>query len=195
MDSIAYKFFRIRGRIIVAMALILMGVLLPRPTLANETYTSDEILQLAGEFFGGASEGLASVVEKAFSDMGRPSGFIAGEEMSGAFVFGLRYGQGSFHQKNSKATPVYWRGPSLGWDFGGNVAKVFTLVYNVKSDEQVFQRFPGVDGSFYFIAGFGMNYQRRDPIILAPIRAGLGFRAGANLGYLHYNRERGWLPF
>ena len=91
MDCIAYKIAIIRGRIIVAMALIFMGVLLPRLTLANETYTSDEILKIAGEFFGGASEGLASVVEKAFSDMGRPSGFIAGEEMSGAFVFGLRY--------------------------------------------------------------------------------------------------------
>ena len=195
MDRIAYNNLTARSGIFAAMVLVLIGIFSPRPAFANEPYTSNEILRIAEKFFGGASEGLASVFEKAFSDMGRPIGFIAGEEISGAFAFGLRYGQGSFHKKNSKVKPVYWRGPSFGWDFGGNVAKVFTLVYNVDSDEQIFQRFPGVDGSFYLIAGFGMNYQRRDAIILAPIRAGLGLRAGANLGYLHYNRERDWLPF
>ena len=195
MDRIGYNNVIARSGILVAMVLVLNGIFSLKPALANEPYTSNEILRIAETFFGGASEGLASVVEKAFSDMGRPIGFIAGEEISGAFAFGLRYGQGSFHKKNSKVKPVYWRGPSFGWDFGGNVAKVFTLVYNVNSDEQIFQRFPGVDGSFYLIAGFGMNYQRRDAIILAPIRAGLGLRAGASLGYLHYNRERDWLPF
>ena len=171
------------------------SVFLAAPSLADETYSSEEILVIAREFFGGASEGLAAIVEKAFSEFGRPEGFIAGEELSGAFVLGLRYGQGSFRRKNNQTKPVYWRGPSVGWDFGGNAAKVFTLVYNIQSEEQLFQRFPGVDGSFYFVAGFGMNYQQRDPIILAPIRTGVGLRAGANLGYLHYSQQQGWFPF
>ena len=84
---------------------------------------------------------------------------------------------------------------AVGWGFGGNASKVFTLVYNVKSGEDIFQRFPGVDGSLYFIAGFGMNYQQHHEIVLAPIRTGIGLRAGANVGYLHYRREKGWLPF
>ena len=163
--------------------------------IADDTYSSEEILEIAREFFGGTTEGLASIIEKAFSDLGRPSGFIVGEELSGAFVVGARYGQGAFRRKGSQAKPIYWRGPSFGWDFGGNAAKVFTLVYNVQSDKQLFQRFPGVDGSFYFIAGVGINYQRRDSVILAPIRTGIGLRAGANLGYLHYSQEKAWLPF
>ena len=166
-----------------------------KPAAADETYSSDEILEIARAFFGGTAEGLAAIVEKAVSDFGRPNGFIAGEELSGAIVLGVRYGQGTFRRKSSSARPIFWRGPSLGWDIGGNAAKVFTLVYNVKTDEQLFQRFPGLDGSFYFIAGFGVNYQQREQIILAPIRAGIGFRAGANLGYLHYSKDKSWLPF
>ena len=182
-----------RGYAVVTIAVGLM--LAGPPALADDTYSSDEILRVATNFFGGTTEGLASIVEKAFADKGRPNGFIAGEEISGAFVVGLRYGQGTLNRKNTDAQKIYWRGPSVGWDFGGNASKVFTLVYNVKSDEDIFQRFPGVDGSIYFIAGFGMNYQQHHEIVLAPIRTGIGLRAGANVGYLHYRREKGWLPF
>jgi hypothetical protein len=52
-----------------------------------------------------------------------------------------------------------------------------------------------VDGSIYFVAGFGVNYQRADDITLAPIRSGVGARAGANVGYLDYSRKQHILPF
>jgi len=107
----------------------------------------------------------------------------------------LRYGKGELNRKSAGPRKIFWKGPSVGWDFGGNASKVFTLVYKLENDEQMFRRFPGVDGSFYFIAGVGMNYQRRDKMVLAPIRTGIGLRAGANIGYLHYDREQGWLPF
>ena len=164
-------------------------------SIADETYSSGEIMEIAGEFFGGTTEGLASLVEKAFAELGKPNGFIAGEELSGAFVVGLRYGEGMLVRKRSNAVRVYWRGPSIGWDFGGNAAKVFTLIYNIQTDEQLFQLFPGVDGSFYFIGGFGINYQQHDTIILAPIRTGIGLRVGANLGYLRYSKQKEYALF
>ena len=178
---------------ILGLSLVIVSA---TPTWADDdTYSSDEILRAAKGFFGGTTEGLASIIEKAFADQGRPNGFIAGEELSGAFIVGLRYGQGTLSRKSSGSREVFWRGPSVGWDFGGNASKVFTLVYRMQDDEELFRRFPGVEGSFYFVAGFGMNYQQRDNVILAPIRTGVGLRAGANVGYLHYNREKGWLPF
>ena len=97
--------------------------------------------------------------------------------------------------KEGKRRKVFWQGPSVGFDFGGNVSKVFTLVYHLKSQEQIFQRFPGVDGSFYFVAGFGVNYQQSGDVILAPIRTGVGLRMGANVGYLHYTKKKSWIPF
>jgi len=181
------------------MALMIAGCLVfgtfVTQARADDTYSSDEILKAAAGFFGGTTEGLASIIEKAFADKGRPNGYIAGEEISGAFFVGLRYGRGTLNRKTAGPRQVYWRGPSIGWDFGGNASKAFTLVYNLKGDDSLFQRFPGVDGSFYFIAGVGMNYQQRNDVILAPIRTGVGFRAGANIGYLHYDREEGWSPF
>jgi hypothetical protein len=162
---------------------------------AEDTYTSDEIFGEATQFFGSTTEGLASIIEKAFADKGRPNGFIVGEEMSGALFVGLRYGHGELSRKTSDPLPVFWRGPSIGWDFGGNASKVFTLVYNMPDDEAIFQRYPGVDGSIYLAAGLGMNYQQLGDVVLAQIRTGIGLRAGANIGYLHYTRKEGWLPF
>ncbi len=161
----------------------------------DETYSQDEILEKARGFFGATTEGLAKAVEKVFEDNGRPNAYIEGEEVSGAIVVGLRYGKGTLHRKASGSRQVYWQGPSVGFDFGGNVARVFTLVYNLKNPDDIFQRFPGVDGSFYFVAGVGVNYQQSGDIILAPMRTGVGLRAGANIGYLHYNREYSVFPF
>jgi hypothetical protein len=99
------------------------------------------------------------------------------------------------NRKTAGPRKIYWQGPSIGWDIGGNASKVFTLIYRLKSDDQMFQRYPGVDGSVYLVAGFGVNYQQSGKVILAPIRTGVGLRAGANVGYLHYNTEHSWLPF
>ena len=161
----------------------------------DDTYSMEEISEKAKGFFGETTEGLAKAIEKVFNEQGRPNGYIIGEEVSGAIGVGLRYGNGLLNRKTADETKVYWQGPSIGWDLGGNASKVFTLVYNLKSDEQMFQRYPGVKGSLYFVAGFGVNYQQSGDVILAPIRTGVGLRAGANIGYLHYNREHSWIPF
>lgn len=161
----------------------------------DDTYDQQTILDAATGFFGKTTEGLAQVVQKVFEDLGRPNGYITGEEMAGAFVVGLRYGKGTLHRKTESPTTVYWQGPSIGFDFGGNASKVFTLVYRIKTTPEIYQRYPGVDGSFYFVAGVGVNYQQNGEVVLAPIRTGVGLRAGANVGYLHYNRSHSWIPF
>jgi hypothetical protein len=159
-----------------------------------QTYSSDEVMREASKFFGENSEAVARAIERTFSDYGRPVGYIFGNEGSGAVVVGLRYGEGTLQYKGGDAMKVYWQGPSVGWDFGGSASKVFTLVYNLHETHQLFQRFPAVDGSLYVVAGMSVNYQRSGDIVLAPIRMGVGLRAGASLGYIHYTRERSYLP-
>lgn len=166
-----------------------------RGRVPQKTYTMHETLQAAETFFGGTTEGLAKAIQKVFSDNGKPDAYITGNEGSGAFVVGLRYGSGVLRYKGGGAMRVYWRGPSVGWDFGGNASKVFMLVYNLHWTDQLFRRYPGVDGSFYLVAGVGLNYLRRDGITIAPIRTGVGLRAGASVGYLDFSKTRDWMPF
>ena len=160
-----------------------------------ETYSQDELVDAVSDFFGVTAEAAASVLERVFSDLGRPVGYVAGEEVAGAIGVGLRYGEGYLTMKNGIREKVYWRGPSIGFDTGGNASRVFVLVYNLDDPDRLLQRYPGVEGSAYLVAGMGVNYQRADEITLAPIRSGVGLRAGANVGYLAYTRERAWLPF
>jgi len=160
-----------------------------------ETYSQDELVDAVSDFFGVTAEAAASVLERVFSDLGRPVGYVAGEEVAGAIGVGLRYGEGYLTMKNGTREKVYWRGPSIGFDTGGNASRVFVLVYNLDDPDRLFQRYPGVEGSAYLVAGMGVNYQRADDITLAPIRSGVGLRAGANVGYLAYTRERAWMPF
>lgn len=162
---------------------------------AQAVYDEDEITHRVSDFFGVTTESAAGVVEKTFKDQGRPTAYIAGEELSAAFIGGLRYGKGLLYMKGRRAMKVYWQGPSVGFDAGGNGSRVFVLCYNLQYPDAIFRRFPGVDGSFYFIGGLGVNYQRADQITLAPIRTGLGLRLGANIGYLAYSRQRNILPF
>ena len=161
----------------------------------DDTYSEETILEAATAFFGESTEGLAKVVEKLFAEQGRPNAYVAGEEVAGAIGVGLRYGSGELHSKQMGGGMVYWTGPSVGFDLGGNASKVFVLVYDLPGRDALFQRFPAVDGSFYYVAGIGANYQRSDGITLAPIRLGVGLRAGASIGYMHYTRERTWVPF
>jgi hypothetical protein len=163
----------------------------------DDTYSQNEIVQKASDFFGATTEAVAKAVEKIFAEKGRPNGYIVGTEGSGAIVVGLRYGEGDLYMKKTgnKTEKVYWQGPSVGFDLGGNVSKSFTLIYNLPNGEAIYQRFPGVDGSAYFVAGIGVNYQQAGNIILAPMRTGVGLRAGADVGYLAYTKERNILPF
>jgi len=188
--------FTSRIRIMSAAVAMMAGLLLAQANaFAADTYSVEEITAKAKGFFGDTTEGLAKAIEKAFKDHGQPNGYIEGEEVSGAIGVGLRYGNGMLNRKWASPRKVYWQGPSIGWDFGGNASKVFTLIYKLKSDDELFQRYPGVDGSVYLAAGFGVSYQQSGDVVLAPIRTGVGLRAGANVGYLHYNTEHSWLPF
>jgi hypothetical protein len=159
------------------------------------TYTSYEILDAGHHFFGTVTDGLGRVVEYAFRKYGRPNGYILGEEASGAVVAGLRYGEGTVYTKNFGSSKIYWQGPSLGYDFGANGSKSLTLIYNLHYPQQLYDRFAGVDGSAYIVGGAGITFQQHDDVILAPIRAGLGLRLGANVGYLKYTPSPTWNPF
>lgn len=161
----------------------------------EKTFSAEEITNAAEGFFGATTAGLAEVIEKIFSDLGRPTAYIAGEEISGAFVVGLRYGKGDLNIKAGGESKIFWQGPSIGFDVGGNASKTFVLVYGLESKDAIYKRFPGIEGTFYFVAGLGVNYQGDGDIMLAPIRTGVGLRTGANIGYLHYNAEHSWLPF
>jgi hypothetical protein len=160
-----------------------------------QTFSRNEIVNNMSDFMGVPAEAAAGVVERAFRDNGQPTAYIAGEEGSAAIVAGLRYGKGLLYMKDMRPMQVFWQGPSVGWDFGGNASRVFTLAYNLVVPEMIFRRYPGVEGSAYFIGGLGVNYQRAEDVTLAPIRAGVGLRLGANVGYLAYSKKRHLLPF
>lgn len=160
-----------------------------------QTYSADEMIRATSDFLGVTAEAAGAAIERIFRDNGRPTAYLAGEEASGALTIGARYGRGLLYMKEQAQTEVYWQGPSIGFDAGGNASRVFTLCYNLQYPDAIFRRFPGVEGSAYLVAGLGVNYQRAEEITLAPIRAGVGLRLGANVGYLAYSRKRHWLPF
>ncbi|HZP08814.1 DUF1134 domain-containing protein [Methyloceanibacter sp.] len=164
-------------------------------TQGSGTYTLEEIKDAGGRFFGKVSMGFARVVEYAFHRAGRPNGYILGEEAGGAFIAGLRYGEGTLYTKDAGSFKVYWQGPSLGYDFGADGSKTMVLVYNLQSPGEIFDTFAGVDGSAYFIGGVGITFLGGDHVTLAPISSGVGLRLGANVGYLKYTREPTWNPF
>ncbi|WP_396595118.1 DUF1134 domain-containing protein [Brevundimonas sp. R86498] len=160
-------------------------------------YTADELVAAGSRELGIAAEAMGSAIERIFADQGdRPTAYIAGEEASGAAVIGLRYGRGALHMKDQSASQeVFWQGTSVGWDVGGNASRVFTLVYGLYAADAIYRRYPGVEGTAYLIGGLGVNYQRADGIVLAPIRTGVGLRLGANVGTMAYSRQRNLLPF
>ena len=165
------------------------------PDYHAPTYSQDELVNAVSDFFGVTAETAGGIIEHIFRDNGRPTGYIAGTEGSGAIAIGLRYGKGLLYMKERDHQTVFWQGPSIGWDFGGNASRVFTLCYNLQFPDMIYRRFPGVEGTAYFIGGLGVNYQRAEDITLAPIRAGVGLRLGANVGYLAYSRTRHIAPF
>jgi len=168
----------------------------PPPREASPSvYRPEELTSAGHRFFGNVSRGLASVIERAVSQWGLPNGYVLGEEGSGAFVAGLRYGEGTLYTKNAGDLRVYWQGPSVGFDWGGDGARTMTLVYNLPATNAIYQRFAGIDGSAYIIGGFGMTALTANNIVLVPIRSGLGLRLGANIGYLKYTPRATWNPF
>ena len=167
----------------------------PPPPRDSKHFSVDELIDAGHHFFGGVSRGLAMVMQKAFSQWGEPNGYILGEEGSGAFVGGLRYGDGTLYTKNAGDLRVFWEGPSIGFDAGADGARTMMLVYNLPATRAIFDRFGGINGSAYFIGGFGMTALTANNVVLVPIRSGLGLRLGANLGYLKFTENPTWNPF
>src|SRR3974377_1405649 len=158
-------------------------------------YSSNELIDAGHRFFGTISRGLAQIVEKAGSQWGLPNGYVLGQEAGGAVVAGVRYGEGILYTKNAGDLRVYWQGPSLGFDFGGDGARTMMLVYSLPATEAIYQRFIGIDGSAYFVGGLGMTALTFNNVVVVPIRSGIGFRLGANVGYLKAPPSPPWNPF
>jgi hypothetical protein len=158
-------------------------------------YEQSVVVADAERFFGRGAQGLADVLNRVFSEQGDPDAYIRGQEGGGAAGLGLRYGRGTLYMRDGTQTDVFWRGPSLGIDLGGSAAKVFMLIYDLPSRDALYQRFGGVEGSLYFVGGVGVTYNRSGATTLAPVRLGVGWRQGINVGYLQLSPERSWIPF
>jgi len=167
----------------------------PLANPVRPTYKKDDLIGAAEGVFGKGAAGLAGIVEKILKDQGEPNAYIAGREVSGAFVVGLRYGSGTMQHKVEGERAVYWTGPSIGFDVGGDATKVFTLVYNLYDSQELYRRYPQVEGRAYFVGGFSATYLRRGDVVLIPIRLGVGVRLGANVGYMKFTEKSRWLPF
>ena len=197
---------RLSATIRFAAAALVLGVFSATPTAAQSgpppgtlsadesRFNSTEIINAGHNFFGTVSRGLAQIVERAVSKWGLPNGYVLGEEAGGAFVAGLRYGEGMLYTKNAGDLKVYWQGPSIGWDVGGEGARTMMLIYNLPNTGAIYERFGGIDGSAYFIGGFGMTALTAHNVVLVPIRSGVGLRLGANVGYLKFTPKATWNP-
>jgi hypothetical protein len=161
----------------------------------QQNFTPGELVNAGHRFFGTLSRGLATVIETAVGQWGQPNGYVLGEEAGGAFFGGLRYGEGMLYTKNAGDLKVFWQGPTVGWDFGGEGARTMMLVYNLPATEAIYQRFAGIDGSAYLVGGFGMTALTANNVVLVPIRSGVGLRLGANVGYLKFTPTSTWNPF
>jgi hypothetical protein len=162
---------------------------------ANDTFEREDLIGAAEGVFGRGAEGLAGIIENILKDQGKPNAYIAGREAAGAFVVGLRYGSGVMNHKVEGQRPVYWTGPSVGFDVGGDATKVFVLVYNLYDSQELYKRFPAAEGRAYFVGGFSASYLRRGDVVLIPVRLGVGWRLGANVGYMRFSEKQRWLPF
>jgi len=167
----------------------------PQAAPSPNQYSSNEIIDTGHRFFGTVARGLAQIVEKAGSQWGLPNGYILGQEAGGAVVAGLRYGEGTLYTKNAGDLRVFWQGPSVGFDFGGDGARTMMLVYSLPATDAIYQRFAGIDGSAYFVGGLGMTALAANNMIVVPIRSGIGLRLGANVGYLKFTPTSTWNPF
>jgi hypothetical protein len=159
------------------------------------SFNSNELVDSGHQFFGSASRGLAMALEEAIRRWGEPNGYILGQEASGAIIGGLRYGEGKLFTRNAGERRIFWQGPSVGFDFGGEGARTMMLVYNMPFTDALYKRFVGLDGSAYFIGGFGVTALAADEMVVVPIRAGVGARLGVNMGYLKFTPEPTWNPF
>jgi hypothetical protein len=188
-------------RVVLSLALLFGLVGVPQMAQAqsggslSDTYSAEELVDTGSQFFGSVAQGLASLIEKSVSTYGLPNGYILGDEGGGAIFGGARYGQGTLYTRNVGEVPLYWQGPTIGLDFGGDGSRVMMLVYNLPDTNAVFDRYPGVNGSAYVVGGLGMTVIKRKNVVMVPIRSGIGARLGINVGYLKFTQEPTWNPF
>lgn len=161
----------------------------------SATYGEDDLIGAAQGVFGKGAEGVARMIENLLEKQGRPNAYIVGREAGGAFVVGARYGSGTLYHKVEGEKPVYWTGPSIGFDAGANAAKTFVLVYNLHDTEELYERYPSGEGDAYVVGGMTASYLRKGDVVLIPIRVGAGLRLGINAGYMKFSKEQRWLPF
>jgi hypothetical protein len=159
------------------------------------TYDQGDVLVAADAAFGKGAAGMGTAIERVFSELGRPNAYIVGREGSGALVVGLRYGSGTLYSKIEGERRVFWQGPSIGFDAGGDASRVFTLIYNLDDTEDLFRRYPALEGRAFLVGGVAVTYHQRGRTILVPLRLGAGWRLGANVGYLNFSKEARMLPF
>jgi hypothetical protein len=159
------------------------------------TYREDDLIGAAEGVFGRGAKGLAMIIQDILKKQGQPNAYITGREAGGAVVVGVRYGSGTLHHKIEGERPVYWTGPSLGFDLGANAANTFVLVYNLNDSEDLFRRFGAGEGQAYFVGGFNVSYLRRGNIVIIPVRFGAGLRLGINGGYMKFSAKQNWVPF
>lgn len=186
--------FSILARLFAAVLLATAAVH-ARPANAQNSFTVQEIVDSGHRFFGSTSGGLATVVEKLFEAYGLPNGYVLGEEGSGALIGGLTYGEGTLYTKNAGDHKVFWQGPSIGWDFGGQGSRIMMLVYNLDEVGELYRRFAGVSGQAYVVAGLGFNVMKHGDVLVVPVRTGVGARLGVNVGYLKLTEQPTWNPF
>lgn len=159
------------------------------------TYHENDLIGAATGVFGTGAKGLAEAIKDILKKQGEPNGYIVGREAGGAFVVGLRYGSGTLYHKIEGQRPVYWTGPSIGFDAGANASKTFVLVYNLYNTDDLFHRYAAGEGQAYLVGGFNISYLRRGDVVLIPVRLGVGLRLGVNGGYMHFTKKQTWLPF
>jgi hypothetical protein len=171
------------------------GTVPPAAGDTTGTYREDDLIGAAEGVFGKGAKGLADVIKDLLAKQGQPNGYIVGREAGGAIAVGVRYGSGTLHHKVEGERPVYWTGPSIGFDAGANAGNAFVLVYNLYDSEDLYKRFAAGEGQAYLVGGFTVSYLRHGNVVLIPVRAGAGLRLGANVGYMKFSHKQTWLPF
>jgi len=193
--DVALKLAALTGLLGAGVAPFSVAQAAQEPYDRPSNFSSDELVTNGHRFFGSVAKGLAEAIESATKRWGRPNGYILGQEAGGAFIGGLRYGEGNLYTRNAGDLKVFWQGPSLGFDAGADGDRTMMLVYNLPATNAIYRRFGGVDGSAYLVGGFGLTALAADEVVVVPIRSGLGARLGLNLGYLKFTPGSTWNPF
>jgi hypothetical protein len=197
MNSVSRRAFHTLGLGLCAGLILSAATTLARADAQERpiAYTDNDLVESGHRFFGGISRGIAEAIQSATRKWGQPNAYILGQEAGGAFVGGLRYGEGNMYTRNAGDKKVFWQGPSVGFDAGADGDRTMMLVYNLPSTRAIYQRFGGIDGSAYFIGGFGITALGIDNMMVVPIRTGVGARLGVNVGYLKFTPNATWNPF